>query len=298
MTNTTAMQTHLIDLPDGRTLAVGETGDASGPVVVLLPSAPGSRLIDPDPAATAAAGVRLLTIDRPGYGASSPLAEGAVPSVADAADDLAFALAALGITDVAVAGWSSGGRYALALAARHPELVRSAALIATPAPDDEVPWIQEQHRPMLAEMRADPAGGVIGIAQAFAPIAADPDLFLNQVGDGDADVAALAADPEMRDRAQAMLVEAFRPGVVGVATDIVACNVVDGGFDASAVGAPVALFYGDADVAVPPPHGEYWERVLAESTLHVVPGGGHFIALSHWGEVLAALAAAETGDED
>lgn len=285
------MQTHLVDLPDGRTLAVGETGTADGPVVVFLPSAPGSRLIDPDPAATRAAGVRLLTIDRPGYGASSPLAEGAVPSVADTADDLAFALAALGVTDAAVAGWSSGGRYALALAARHPELVRSAALVATPAPDDAVPWIQDQHRQMLAEMRADPAAGVVGIAEAFAPIAADPDLFLNQVGDGDADVAALAADPEMRDRAQAMLVEAFRPGVTGVATDIVACNVVDAGFDAAAVGAPVALFYGDADVAVPPPHGEYWQRVLAETTLQVVPGGGHFIALSHWGDVLAALAA-------
>jgi pimeloyl-ACP methyl ester carboxylesterase len=289
MTNTT-LQTHLIELTDGRTLAVGETGAADGPVVVFLPSAPGSRLIDPDPAATAAAGVRLLTIDRPGYGGSSPLAEGVAPSVAAVADDVAFALTQLGVTDAAVAGWSSGGRYTLALAARHPQLVRSAALIATPAPDDDVPWIQDQHRPMLAEMRADPAAGVVGISQAFAPIAADPALFLNQVGDGDADVAALRSDPAMRDRAQAMLVEAFRPGVLGVATDIVACNVADAGFDATSVGAPVALFYGDADVAVPPPHGGYWQQVLAATTLQVVPGGGHFIALTHWADVLAALA--------
>lgn len=35
-------------LPDGRTLTLAGHGSPAGPVVVLLPCAPGSRLIDPD----------------------------------------------------------------------------------------------------------------------------------------------------------------------------------------------------------------------------------------------------------
>lgn len=50
---------------------------------------------------------------------------------------------------VGAVGWSAGGRIALALAARHPDLVRSAALAGTPAPDEEVPWVPDEYRAAL-----------------------------------------------------------------------------------------------------------------------------------------------------
>src|SRR4051794_15879907 len=100
---------HTVTLDDGRTVAVDEHGNPDGPVVTLLHCCPGSRLLDPDPAATAAAGVRLLTIDRAGFGASSPVPAGTLPTFADRADDVAAALAALGVTETAVVGWSYGG---------------------------------------------------------------------------------------------------------------------------------------------------------------------------------------------
>ena len=61
-----------IRLRDGRQMAYCEWGDLQGRPVVLLHGMPGSRLFCPDEEATAAAGVRLLTIDRPGYGRSDP----------------------------------------------------------------------------------------------------------------------------------------------------------------------------------------------------------------------------------
>jgi hypothetical protein len=55
-----------IMLADGRILAYCEWGDPTGLPVLLMHGAPGSRLLCPDEDATAAAGVRLLTVDRPG----------------------------------------------------------------------------------------------------------------------------------------------------------------------------------------------------------------------------------------
>ena len=57
-----------LKLTDGRTLSYAEWGDPSGHPVLLFHGAPSSRLFSPDPAATAAAGVHLVTVDRPGYG--------------------------------------------------------------------------------------------------------------------------------------------------------------------------------------------------------------------------------------
>ncbi|MCU1377248.1 MAG: hypothetical protein JWN29_231 [Acidimicrobiales bacterium] len=282
------MTTHTISLPDGRTLAVDDIGNPAGRAVLFLHPAPGSRVFDPDPDATRRAGIRLVTVDRPGYGGSSPLPDGTAPSVAAMADDMAAAVAALGIRDCAVVGWSKGGRVALGLAARHPDLVGAVALVGTPAPDEEVPWIPDEHRPMLAALAKDPGGAVAALAPMFAGMGDDMAAAVGSVAAGPADDAVLA-DPARRARVEAMLAEAFRWGGVGVATDIVAADALPPGFDVAAVGAPVALWYGDADVNVPPAHATWWAGALAESTIHVVPGAGHLLALTAWGDILASL---------
>jgi pimeloyl-ACP methyl ester carboxylesterase len=280
---------HVVSLPDGRTLAVDDRGPRDAPVVLFLHAAPGSRLLDPDPAATKAAGVRLLTLDRPGYGASPALPEGALPTVTGFADDVAAALAELGVDDVAVVGWSGGGRVAAALAARHPALVRALALTGTPAPDDQVPWVPDEFREMLQAMRVDPAAATGMLAQAFAAQGMDSPDDSSSIAGGAADEAVLS-DPDQRSKLTRMLGEAYRQGSVGVAADIVSDQVLPWGFDPAAIGAPVALFYGEADVLVPPEHGRWWAGVVAEPDLHVVPGAGHLLPFTAWAEILGAVA--------
>ncbi len=47
---------------------------------------------------------------------------------------------------IGVAGRSAGGRIALALAARHPQLVNRVVVLGTPAPHEHIPWIpRDQH---------------------------------------------------------------------------------------------------------------------------------------------------------
>src|SRR5215469_10399612 len=73
----------VLALADGRKLAWAEWGDPRGSPLVFLHPCPGSRMLCPDQAATEAAGVRLITVDRPGYGRSDPVAEPTVPGFAD-----------------------------------------------------------------------------------------------------------------------------------------------------------------------------------------------------------------------
>jgi pimeloyl-ACP methyl ester carboxylesterase len=122
-------------------------------IVVFCHSAPGAGIFDPDPVETRSRNVRLLSVDRPGYGGSQPLRAGEWATVASAADDLATVLDSLCVDRVGVVGWSAGGRVALALAARRPDLVDRVAVLATPAPDAEVPWIDDDERDELERLR-------------------------------------------------------------------------------------------------------------------------------------------------
>ena len=218
---------------------------------MLHHAAPGSRRFDPDPAATAAAGVRLVTIDRAGYGGSDPLPAGTVPTIPGYAADAAAVLDHLGV-DVGRA--SPGGRPAGASpppsAAARPELAAALFLIGTPAPHEDVPWIPSEHEPAIAAMRADPSHAVEAMADVLssAPADGDDDGTALLAG-GPADAAALEADPDLRRRVTAMLAEGLRTGPIGLAADIVSYTVADWGFDPASIGAPTTCVYGAADLA-------------------------------------------------
>ncbi len=279
-----------LDLPDGRRVVVRDVGDPAGPVVVLCHAAPGSRVLDPDPGATAAAGVRLVTIDRPGYGGSSPLPAGTVPTIPTFADDVPAVLDALGVAGdrrVALVGWSAGGRVALAAAARHPDRISRVAIVGTPAPHDEVPWIPDEQVAMADALKADPGGATATLAGMMAGLAAAPPaVAVGMIGGSPADGAALDADPGRRDRLEAMLGEAFAQGAVGLAADIVSYTVADWGFDPGAVRARTLALYGAADTAVPPAHGEWYAAQVPGATLRCVAGAGHLVALTQWADLL------------
>jgi pimeloyl-ACP methyl ester carboxylesterase len=282
------MTEHRIERPDGRTVAVHDAGDPAGPVVVLCHPAPGSRLLDPDPAATAAAGVRLVGVDRPGYGASTPIPGGTVPTIPAFADDVAAVLDALGAGSAALVGWSAGGRVALAVAARRPDLARAVALVGTPAPHDDVPWIPAPYLAQIDGLRPDPGHAAEVLARALAPTA-DPHA-VGALAAGQADEEALCADPSRRARLEGMLAGAYVQRAAGVAADIVSYTVADWGFDPGAVAAPTTAVYGDADEIVTPAHGEWYARQVPGAELRTVPGQGHLVAMTRWGEVLAAVA--------
>ena len=105
-------------MPDGRTVGYADFGPADGTPVIWCHGGPGSRL-EPTQVATeaAAAGFRLIGVDRPGYGLSTPWPE---RSIAGWVPDGLAVLDALGVERCIAVGVSTGGAYALALAAAAP----------------------------------------------------------------------------------------------------------------------------------------------------------------------------------
>jgi pimeloyl-ACP methyl ester carboxylesterase len=280
--------------PGNRRLAVHRLAEGgAGRSVVFCHAAPGAGNFDPNPEQTAARAVTLLATDRPGYGQSDPLATTEWPSIVGAADDLAALIDQRGERPVGVAGWSAGGRVALALAARRPELVDRVVVLATPAPQEEVPWVPEEQQAGLEALRGLPpeeaqAALQAQLAPAMPKDAADPSA-LRMLAVSDADEAALAL-PGARERLGLMLSAAAAQGAAGVAADIISYGLRPWGFEPDAVRAKTLLLYGSADPVAGPRHGRWWQKRLPQARLEVVPGAGHLLVLTMWERALAHLA--------
>lgn len=111
------MEDRTIELASGRTVGFADYGITDATAVLWCHGGPGSRL---EPAylrrEASEAGLRIIGIDRPGYGLSAPqpgrTIAGWVPEALAVADHL-------GIGQFAVVGISTGGAFALAPGGLH-----------------------------------------------------------------------------------------------------------------------------------------------------------------------------------
>ena len=122
-----------IAVGDGRRLAFEVVGDPAGAPVFVIHGTPGRRLSGrhPDLSRVSAAGLRLVTYDRPGYGRSTRQPG---RRVVDCVSDVATIADVLDIERFAVSGGSGGGPHALAVAAGLPERVTRVACVVGGAP--------------------------------------------------------------------------------------------------------------------------------------------------------------------
>jgi pimeloyl-ACP methyl ester carboxylesterase len=249
-------------------------------------------LFDPDPEHTHASDVTLLALDRPGYGRSDPVAAGTWATVQSAADDIAAVLDGVGAGRVGVVGWSAGGRVAFALAARRPDLVGRLVVLATPAPDAEVPWIDPEQRAELERLATLAPEDAHAELDARLGSLAPEDPFS---GDALWLLAAVTSDepalgtPGVRDRLGEMLRAAFAQGTSGLAADIAGYCLQPWGFEPEEVEATTLLLYGSHDPLAGPEHGRWWRDRLPDARLEVVPDAGHLLVIPMWPRVLSHL---------
>ena len=291
-----------VQVGDGRTLAAAQWGDPEGFPVFSLHGTPGSRFgRHPDEAAVRDLGIRLLTYDRPGYGASTRRrgrrAVDCVPDVAAIAD-------ALGIERFAVTGGSGGGPHALAVAARLPERVLRARCVVGVAPfeADGLDFYAGMDSENVKEFGLAEQGEAVlqpelerMAAADLERIARDPSKVLSDDWElAEADRAVLA-DPRMHTVMGEMMREAFRNGVWGWVDDDLTF-LQPWGFDVSEIRVPVEVRYGAKDVLVPAAHGEWLARHVPDAEVTVMDEEGHLAGPETTLRLLQTLAdAARTG---
>jgi pimeloyl-ACP methyl ester carboxylesterase len=140
--------THYIHrMRDGRGIGVTGLGDPDATRLVLFcHPAPGVSGFDPDPTVTSTIGVRVVGLDRPGYGASDPLPDASRPMerwIDDVDEYLrtiesnARTVSTIDFGSIGVVGWGAGALYACALAGRYPQLVEGLVLVEPTAPTHE-----------------------------------------------------------------------------------------------------------------------------------------------------------------
>jgi pimeloyl-ACP methyl ester carboxylesterase len=284
-----------IELPDGRQLCFDDVGDPGGFPVLYVHGTPDSRRArHPDDDVNARAGVRLIAVDRPGSGGSSPHPDGTVGSFAD---DVALLARHLGIHRWAVLGWSAGAVHALAVAARHPALVSTVGVVAglPPVAAYEVADIlgdASDDRRAVAELAATMTPSEVGalLGPLVAPFPCDLELAREYVLEGADAVrrAELEAVPGALDAMAAGVVDAVAQGPSGLEHDI-ALQVTPPDVELTDVVCPVLLWYGTLDRAAPPAFGHWFATHLPDASLEVLPDAGHCFVLARWAEVLGAL---------
>ncbi len=264
----------VVTLPDGRQLgfvAIGaDLSDADSRVVVYHHGAPGSRLeLVSLHDAFAAAGMHVITPERPGYGRSTPQHDRTTESFAD---DVAALADHLGVERFAVAGLSSGGPYAVACSALLGSRVIGAVIAAGNTdmswPDAHDGYLQSE----LELMALDDTASAVAVCEGrHGP---DGARFVEGEMDlGDADNAFLATGGN-KAALVAGVIEAFRQGVVGYATDI----WVQGrawSFDPAAITCPVIVAHGADDQLVPIAHSRHTAALIPGAELRILPGVGH-----------------------
>ena len=255
-------------------LAYTEYGDADGDPVVLFHGTPGSRLLGALFETVAPEhGIRLLAIDRPGYGASEPWRS---RSITDAG---AYTTAVLDDADIETAtllAFSGGCPQAIAAAATHGDRVDRVEIISgatPPSVSEETPAIQQ----VLATLatRVPPVLGGLLRGQAWLAGRLAPEVVVAQYRADDPDEPIPEATAEL---IKADFIEAVSQSRRGAITEL-RTNAAAWGVDFERIDTLVEFRHGGRDTNVPLGDARRFAAALPDSDLTVYEDADHLETL-------------------
>lgn len=284
-----------VQVAPGRRLGFAEFGPPDGRSVVWLHGTPGARRQIPHEARAMAErdGLRIVGIDRPGIGSSTPHLYG---HIADFAADLDVVAERLGLGELVVIGLSGGGPYALAAGALLPGRVTAVGILGGVAPtvgpdaiDGGLVSFGRHFAPVISVARVPIGIGLtqgVRLAKPFASRALDLYARLSPEGDR-----RLLGRPEFKAMFLDDLLHGSRKQLSAPLADVLLFSK-DWGFRLADVGVPVRWWHGDEDHIVPLAHGRHVVSRLPDATLHLLSGESHLGGLGVGEQILTTLLAA------
>lgn len=274
------MRQSTLELPDGRQVGFVDHGERDAPTVFYCHGTPGSRLelrlaqpvLDHEHLA-----IRLIALDRPGYGPSDFVALG---GFLDWTNDVEALASHLGIGHFAVLGASGGAPFALACAHGLPDQVTRVGIVAGVAPPDVAGMEQSAALTSEPDTRWGRKLRYAGLSLAVrAGLTGHiTRQIVRQLGPADRHVltqpaaAAIFAD---------IVEEAFAHFGRAAAREA-EMLMQPWDFDTAQVPCPVHLWHGDADTRVPVAVATAFARRLRDVSVTRWPEHGHFSwATSH-----------------
>jgi pimeloyl-ACP methyl ester carboxylesterase len=277
---------------DDRRLSFAEYGSTRGSAIVWMHGTPGARRQIPLEARAYAEqqGLRIVGIDRPGIGSSTPHL---YADILDWTRDLEILLDTLGIDTLRLIGLSGGGPYALAAGVAMPDRVHGVGVLGGVAPttgedavDGGLIQLAVRLAPLLSIARVPLGVALTGAIRLVRPLAGPAlDLYAAVQPPGDRN---LLARPEFKAMFLDDLLNGSRFQTSAPLTDLVLFTR-DWGFTAADVTVPVRWWHGDDDHIVPLAHGQHLVERLPDATLKVIAGESHLGGLGIAQEVLGTL---------
>jgi pimeloyl-ACP methyl ester carboxylesterase len=279
-----------IRLADGRCLGYADFGCATGPLVLFFHGTPGSRLECALIAEEAlAANVRLVSIDRPGVGLSTPASNRRVmdwPSDAEAvADSLGYAGTSFGVLGV-----SGGAPYTLACVKCIPHRLTHAAVCSGHTPMAEPNSGSGNQDEMIEFMLRRPKLGMALLKTIIKRLHTHPDKLIHRIVSETAasDQRLILGDPVNYKGFHANLLQATRYGAGAVMYAIRRLANPWGFRLAELPPFPTSIWQGGCDPIAPPAAGRYFHKQLAGSEFILDPKAGHATMLKwHAKEIFA-----------
>jgi pimeloyl-ACP methyl ester carboxylesterase len=276
----------------GRQIGFAEFGDPQGHAVFWLHGTPGARRQIPVEARVYAEKnhIRLIGVDRPGIGSSTPFQ---YPNVLAFSDDLRTIADVLGIDEMAVIGLSGGGPYALACAAAMPDRVVVTGVLGGVAPTIGPEAVSgglislcSTVAPLMPLIGLPLRLAAVGLIQLIRPLGSRAvDMYGRVSPEGDR---RLLARPEFKAMFLDDLLNGSRKQMAAPFADVVVF-ARDWGFRLDEVKVPVRWWHGDKDHIIPFEHGRHVVSRLPDAELYTLPGESHLAGLCCAEEILANL---------